>query len=474
MVKPRIVIIGAGLGGCFVAHALAESHDVTVIELGSTAPGLQERVRDRAMPAVLNPHIQSGLGGTTALWHNGLIEVDERIFRDSWPFPKADLAPYYAEAYPLLGGVPAEVVERACDSLRQKYRELGLPPLSLPGLFYPRSRINAWNSLKLEGRVRLVMGEVLALEAKHENRIRGALVRTIAGSHQIDADAFVLAAGGLSTPLLLQQLATNLPLPALKHAGCHYEDHPMAFVGDFKMRAPLYRYWNFSVPDADGNIRLPLVVEQEGLHVSFHIRPAAVFHHGARREEVHSVLTDIRNNRLNPMGYLRLLTHTDDILDILSFKFNIQVPTKHYSLLMYAQQPTSAERGVWSEVDPVSGESIIQRNWDLTPDYLAILDRAIGQVVDHLGDMVTNVNLFAGWKSNVHTAAHHSGTARMAASPADGVCDADARVHGLQNLYIADGSVIPGSGIANTGLTIAALALRVAKHLQVTVPAESF
>jgi choline dehydrogenase-like flavoprotein len=173
------------------------------------------------------------------------------------------------------------------------------------------------------------------------------------------------------------------------------------------------------------------------------------------------------------MGYLRLLTHTDDILDILSFKFNVRVPTKHYSLLMYAQQPTSAERSVWSEVDPISGQAAIQRNWDLTPDYLATLDRAIGQIVDRLGEMVTDVNLFVDWKSDIHTAAHHSGTARMATSPTDGVCDADARVHGLQNLYVADGAVIPASGIANTGLTIAALALRVAEHVQMTVTAAS-
>jgi choline dehydrogenase-like flavoprotein len=35
----------------------------------------------------------------------------------------------------------------------------------------------------------------------------------------------------------------------------------------------------------------------------------------------------------------------------------------------------------------------------------------------------------------------------------------------MSNLYVCDGSVIPGSGIANTGLTISALALRLGAHL---------
>lgn len=470
--KPRIVIVGAGLGGCLVAHGLAATHGVTVVEVGPSTD-LQARVKDLAAPARMTPHIAAGLGGTTALWHNGLIEVDEKVFSEVWPFPKAELAPYYAEAYPLLAGVPIDVVARATATLRQKYRALGLPGLRLPGLFYPRTRRNPWNALNLASRVRLVIGEVVAFEPDGDSRVRRLRVKTPAGEDAIEGDVFVLAAGGLGTPLLLQQLATRLPLPCLAQAGCHYEDHPMAFVAELKMRAPLYRFWNFAAPDAGGNVRMPLVVQQDGLEVSFQIRPAANFYRRIRRERVHSILTEIRNNRFNPFGYFRLLTHLDDVLDILSFEFGIRVPTRHYSLLMYAQQPPSAGRAVWGAVDPATGQSTIHRNWQLTPGYLETLDRAVAQVLGHLGNLVTSVNMFPNWHAEVYSAAHHSGTARMAASSRDGVCDANARVNGLQNLYVADASIIPGSGIANTGLTIAALALRLAKHLRATVPASS-
>jgi choline dehydrogenase-like flavoprotein len=60
---------------------------------------------------------------------------------------------------------------------------------------------------------------------------------------------------------------------------------------------------------------------------------------------------------------------------------------------------------------------------------------------------------------------HHLGTARMAASPRDGVVDANCRVHGVANLYVAGGAVFATSGQANPTLTILALALRLADHL---------
>jgi choline dehydrogenase-like flavoprotein len=60
---------------------------------------------------------------------------------------------------------------------------------------------------------------------------------------------------------------------------------------------------------------------------------------------------------------------------------------------------------------------------------------------------------------------HHMGTTRMATSPRRGVVDADCRVHGLGNLYVAGSSVFPTGGWANPTLTILALALRLGDHL---------
>jgi GMC oxidoreductase len=61
---------------------------------------------------------------------------------------------------------------------------------------------------------------------------------------------------------------------------------------------------------------------------------------------------------------------------------------------------------------------------------------------------------------------HFLGTTRMHDNPRNGVVDADCRVHEVRNLFIAGSSVFPTGGFANPTLTIVALALRLATHLQ--------
>lgn len=60
---------------------------------------------------------------------------------------------------------------------------------------------------------------------------------------------------------------------------------------------------------------------------------------------------------------------------------------------------------------------------------------------------------------------HPAGGCRMAGTAADGVVDRDARVFGVDNLYLAGASIFPRSGSANPTLTIVALALRLGDHL---------
>jgi choline dehydrogenase-like flavoprotein len=61
---------------------------------------------------------------------------------------------------------------------------------------------------------------------------------------------------------------------------------------------------------------------------------------------------------------------------------------------------------------------------------------------------------------------HHLGGTRMSADPAHGVVDADTKVHGVANLFVAGSSVFPSGGSVNPTLTIVALSLRLADHLR--------
>ncbi len=54
----------------------------------------------------------------------------------------------------------------------------------------------------------------------------------------------------------------------------------------------------------------------------------------------------------------------------------------------------------------------------------------------------------------------------MGRSPADGVCDARGRIFGYENLYVADGSIVPANLGVNPALTIAALA----EHVMSDIP----
>lgn len=63
----------------------------------------------------------------------------------------------------------------------------------------------------------------------------------------------------------------------------------------------------------------------------------------------------------------------------------------------------------------------------------------------------------------VTTFSHAVGTVRMGDDPSTSPLDRDCRFRGIQNLWVADGSVFPTSGALNPSLTIAANGLRVGR-----------
>ena len=70
-----------------------------------------------------------------------------------------------------------------------------------------------------------------------------------------------------------------------------------------------------------------------------------------------------------------------------------------------------------------------------------------------------------GWLHTIAGANHPMGTTRMAVDPRHGVTDPDARVHGIENLYVAGSSLFPTATRSNPTLTLLALTLRLADHL---------
>jgi choline dehydrogenase-like flavoprotein len=69
---------------------------------------------------------------------------------------------------------------------------------------------------------------------------------------------------------------------------------------------------------------------------------------------------------------------------------------------------------------------------------------------------------------------HNLGTARMSTRPEDGVVNKFGRAHDVPNLFVSDGSVMTTGAAANPTLTIVALALRQADHIEQQLKAGRF
>ena len=70
------------------------------------------------------------------------------------------------------------------------------------------------------------------------------------------------------------------------------------------------------------------------------------------------------------------------------------------------------------------------------------------------------------WEDIYTSAVHHVGTARMGMNKNTSVVDYNLKSFERENLYICDGSVFSTAGNVNSGLTISALAIRLANHLE--------
>jgi choline dehydrogenase-like flavoprotein len=70
------------------------------------------------------------------------------------------------------------------------------------------------------------------------------------------------------------------------------------------------------------------------------------------------------------------------------------------------------------------------------------------------------------WPQDLMGVWHHMGTTPMSDDPKRGVVDANCKVHGLSNLYIAGSSVFPTAGSGTPTMMLVALALRLADHVK--------
>lgn len=136
------------------------------------------------------------------------------------------------------------------------------------------------------------------------------------------------------------------------------------------------------------------------------------------------------------------------------------------------QPPTAHNRLVLDDVRDRLGRRQVRLHWSWTDRHKANLGASAERLVEAMER--TGLGRFEPWTEldgatrPFFPAVHHPmGGARMHVDPAQGVVDADCRVHGVDNLFVAGSAVFPNAvGYANPTLTVLALAIRLADQLK--------
>ena len=336
---------------------------------------------------------------------------------------------------------------------------------------------------------------------------------TLAGERfTVRAGRYVLATGGLETPRLLLASRDTQPRGiGNQHdvVGRYYMCHIAGTLGTIRIDRPVDAVWHGYDVSGQGiycRRRFALRPEQQrALRIGNFV---ARLHHPRITDPRHrnAILSLLFLARpLIPYEYARRLhsdervgaaawlRHVGNVLrgpaDVAAFAWHmlrdrklatrkfpsiiIKSSANLYSLDFHSEQEPNADSRVTlgAQTDAL-GVPRVHVDWRYTPRDVETVARAaalLARDLEHSGvgefhydaaDIETEVTRYGAYGG------HHIGTARMGNDPRSSVVDADCRVHGIDNLYIAGAATFPTSSQANPTLTIVALALRLAAHLR--------
>jgi choline dehydrogenase-like flavoprotein len=477
--RSSVCVVGGGLAGGIAAATLAaKGHSVTLVELGDAPAPLRPRDEVWTGVEVKAPFTRgSGIGGTSNFWHGGLTVLDrsdvEGIPGDrghpSAPIAYHELREYYARALALVRD----------DKQRYSLDAIEAPPAAplegfgdFGGAFRPKALLypdRPFSTLPLIERARQLHGlqvvpnvEVMRVVSSGNRRIsyaEGLDVKSGA-RRTFPADVFVLSAGGLGSPKILLQSAERCPGLGQLPAGRFIIDHPTGFVFKAKLRRRMDMRPLFGISHAGYKLRYGFALHESRLDLAdfrnhiLYLRPAISMKDPSSYDFLKRRLVSYRGKTLGALDFLYLLRHADLLFDAVNFKYGLSHSTRYVSGLVFAEQfPGDARLSL-----PDAGRFAIK--WNFSAADRRSLESFIATFAQTYSQLFEAFHAYPNLAARLDSAGHHSGGCRMARAPADGVVDANLRVFGTENLFVADGSVLAYAGHANTGLTIAALALK--------------
>jgi choline dehydrogenase-like flavoprotein len=462
--RADVCIVGAGAAGLTLAHALRDSGlAVLILESGPVehpADLDSGEVVGHAYNGLLRGRVR-GVGGTTAVWPGQSMRMRPGDFA-GLPFGADALDPYYRRAEELLGIPPGET---AADPWRL-FGEQG------PGFDPENVESGVAIFAKRKNLAELDFGGATLVTGAVATRVeRGRIeVRDLHGhTTEVEADAVVVAAGGIETPRLL--LASGTGGDAV---GRGFQDHafcePARVVGEARALQNMY-----------GMRLLKGLRYYPKLLLSSRLRPGGepgcmanvVFRYRAR-SSIEALLRVRRARRsrtlprVRDLGYvaLGLPELAAGAVRVLRGREPAPKPAQVRVLAIAEQMPRSESRiTLADELDPL-GVPRARIEWRLGEEerrsietFLTVLDEELRRT--RAGSLEVEPWIAdETWAEHAFDSFHPSGGA-----PFGPVLNDNGQVRGSDGLYVCGSSSFPRAGCVNPTLTIMALAFRLADHL---------
>jgi choline dehydrogenase-like flavoprotein len=516
-IEADLCIIGGGLAGITLAREfLGTRVRVCILESG----GLDFEADTQALCDGTNvgqPYYELEesrlrfFGGTTQVWGGRCVPLDPIDFAErpwvpwsGWPITRDDLDPYYERAQRYFEIGPLVYDERIWDVINVS------PPAFDPSevrtdfwqIDEKFSRFNWSNCHDLERAPNVeifIHANVTQIQTDPEERTVESLeVASLHGRRgRCRARRYVLAAGGIDNPRLL--LASNRIRPhglgnAHDLVGRFFMEHPHARAARVVADRPFRLLDTFRKrKTAEGLLFAPILRPAEELQKREGILNTSVSLRyqrppGMRIDPVKSIYRSVKH-RANPTSqgrrawwlYRRANVLRHRLTDSTIRRWRLNRGTRGLFFIARAEQaPSPDSRVLLSGRRDALGMPLADLDWrigEMDKRSIAVFVKTLDHAFRRLGLGRVDAQEWlldesAGWpldRSIGHHPIggyHHMGTTRMSSDPTRGVVDADCRIHGIDNVYVAGSSVFPTAGWANPSLTIVALTYRLAAHLR--------
>jgi hypothetical protein len=492
-IQADVCIVGSGPAALTLARVLTASDcKVVMIERGGLKPKKQDRDvhYSRQKYQGFTKGLSIGFGGTGILWGGQLLPMLKSEMSNLGPpwnneaFQR-ELSTYYKTIESWVG-VASSPFDNSC--LEEIHAELAtlewceFSPLFSKWIPFRRRNLGtAWsNLLKKTGNLTVLLNlqPTSWKLTTHELCEEIESVVCISGNHdyiEVRADQFIIAAGALETPLIIQEMLGKEYADKLG-VGKKLHDHlsvRIAEVINYKHRELERLFCPFFESSTMRSLRLclPRSGENEGAigtpaycHFVISAPKNSGFSsvrdllRGLQARDLKTVFTALSRIPLSFGEIFRLIW-----MRYVSKTLSLATRSRVFVNLDFAQIPLSTN---YIENSNNNGQKSVNITWDVGENIPNKVDAAIKAL-----DLFWNTNgltAIGQIKSitdqndieNVYDIYHPAGTCAT-----NNVVDSDLKIKGLANGYVLGSSVIPQLGRSNPTFTIMALSLRLASFL---------